>query len=220
MKKLRVLNENDVELRLAQKFSNGRARYLLYINSRTAQTLLDETFKPENWNVTYRDIAGFVFCHLEIYDEDSKKTIIREDVGSEKQIEPGKSIVSDALKRCISRVGWIDLYSAPEIVLQEDYGYTVSKLDVNEDHKITHITIVNKAGDTVFSWNLGNKVEPVKKADNSTVLKEFCGKLKVEPGANIDELKKFYAYYNPKAAGWKGNFDIKQLWENWLKRVA
>lgn len=220
MKKIRKLTAEDCELRLAQKFSNGRARYLVYMTSRTAQTLLDDTFGPQNWNVTYKDVCGIVFCHLEVFDEETGKTIIREDCGSEKSVEKEKSMVSDALKRCVSRLGEIDLYSSPEIILQEDYGYTVSKLDVNDDHKITHMEIVNKNGETVFNWTLGQKVETPKKIDNPTILKEFCRKLKVEPGANIEELKKFYAFYEPKAAGWKGNFEIDKLWNNWMKRVA
>lgn len=218
MKKIRKLTAEDVEIKQAFK-KDGYAKYLIYINSRAAQTLLDETYGMSNWNTEYKAVGNLIICRLSIYDEESQRWVVREETGSESNIEKEKAICSDALKRCISRFGVIDLYSTPNVYLPERNDYFVKELEVNEERKITHLVISSTLG-IAMDWTLGQKVaEPVTKSKEET-LKDFCHQKKSEEGISRDELKKFWEYYNPKANTWKGNFDVEQLWKNWMKRAA
>ena len=218
MKELRKLRADEIEIRKAQT-KDDKTRYLLYMNSRCATDLLDDWVGKENWNMTFYEAAGLLFCKIQVWDAENQRWIERSDTGSESNIEKDKGKVSDCIKRTVSRFGWTELYTAPTIWLPDRGDYYVSDIAISDDRKIKHLVISSNQG-VALDWKLGQKMTAPAAKDNATVLKDFCGKLKVEPGVNIDELKKFYAYYNPKAAGWKGNFDIKQLWENWLKRVA
>jgi len=218
MNTLRKLRAEEIEIRKAQT-KDDKARYLLYMDSRCATDLLNEWVGNENWQMSFYEAAGLLFCKIQVWDAENQRWIERSDTGSESNIEKEKGKVSDAIKRTVSRFGWTELYSAPTIWLPERYDYYVSDIKIDDNRKITRLVISSTQG-VAFDWKLGQKTTAPVTKDNVAALKDFCGKLKIEPEANIDELKKFYAYYNPKAAGWKGNFDIKQLWENWIKRAA
>lgn len=218
MKKIRHLTAEDLEMKVAFK-KDGSAKYLIYINSRAAQTLLDETYGPENWNTEFKAVGNLIICRLSVWDEETQRWVYREETGSEGNIEKEKTICSDAFKRCISRLGVIELYSTPNIYLPERNDYYVSQIEINNDRKITHLVISSSQG-VAMDWTIGQKVaEPVTKSKEET-LKEYCHQKKTEEGINRDELKKFWEFYQPKASGWKGNFDVDRLWQNWMARVA
>lgn len=218
MKKIRHLTAEDLEMKVAFK-KDGSAKYLIYINSRAAQTLLDETYGPENWNTEFKAVGNLIICRLSVWDEETQRWVYREETGSEGNIEKEKTICSDAFKRCISRLGVIELYSTPNIYLPERNDYYVSQIEINDDRKITHLVISSSQG-VAMDWTLGQKVaEPVTKSKEEA-LKEYCHQKKTEEGINRDELKKFWEFYQPKASGWKGNFDVDRLWQNWMARVA
>lgn len=221
MKQIRKLTAEDVELKPCfENKESGLCKYLVYIDSRAVTILLDETFGPQNWVTDYFEAGGLIFCKLSIYDEETKRWVYRTETGTEKNIEREKAICSDALKRCISRFSVTELYSTPNIYLPKRNDYRVSVLNVSDDRKVERIVIVDGQGNVAMDWHKGQPVsEPVTKSKEET-LKEYCHQKKTEEGINRDELKKFWEFYQPKASGWKGNFDVDRLWQNWMARVA
>lgn len=220
MKKIRHLTADDVELKPCFE-KDGNAKYLVYIDSRAVTNLLDETYKMENWVTEYKEVAGMVVCRLSIYDEETDRWVYREETGSEKSIEREKSIVSDAIKRCISRFGVTELYSAPNIMLPKRNDYKVTTLEVSEDRKITHLVISSSQG-VALDWTLGQKVtEPVTK-DNATVLKDWCTAHKHQEGYSNDDLKEFYNYWLGRIQSGKftGAFIPEKMWEKQQNRRA
>lgn len=99
----------------------ARARYVPYIDSREAASLLDEWVGPTNWRDIYEPttIAGkeAMFCHIEIRANARHSSgaemapvshhpddvwIRHTDIGSVTGFEQQKGTVSDAFKRCAS----------------------------------------------------------------------------------------------------------------------
>lgn len=220
MRELRKLRADEIEIRKAQ-VKDDKARYLLYMNSRCATDLLDEWVGKENWTMSFYEAAGLLFCKIQVWDAENQRWIERSDTGSESNIEKEKGKVSDCIKRTVSRFGWSELYSTPSIWLPDRNDYYVSDIEINDERKITHLVISSSNG-VALDWKFGQKVAepvPVTKSKEET-LKEYCHQKKTEEGINRDELKKFWEFYQPKASGWKGNFDVDRLWQNWMARVA
>lgn len=241
MKKIRTLKANEIECR-PQSVKDGKVTLLLYIDSRAATDLLDETYGMENWTIEYKDVAGQIYGRLSIYDVDTNRWVYREDTGSPANIEKEKSIASDIVKRCIVRFGVTELYSTPRIQIEDDKygntGYKVSEIEYDDSRNITHLVIVNRFGKEVYRWNNNAVTQPThfkptvqaytqtqqdelewkeEKKDNATLLAEFC-KSKTEAGENRDELGKFYRYWSKKE--FKGQMNVERLWTNWLSRAT
>lgn len=246
MKKIRTLKANEIEVRTAM-VKDGKATQLLYIDSRAATDLLDETYGMENWTIEYKDVAGQIYGRLSIYDVETNRWVFREDTGSPANIEKEKSLASDIVKRCIVRFGVTELYSSPKIVIPDDgygnTGYKVSEIEYNEDREIIHLVIVNRFNKEVFRWGKGDVTPIVKtapktvindhreysndelewkpdepKKDNKTLLTEFCASKKMEEGVNKDELLRFYNYYSKKE--FKGLMNVERLWSKWTEKAA
>lgn len=166
MKKIRTLKANEIEVRTAM-VKDGKATQLLYIDSRAATDLLDETYGMENWTIEYKDVAGQIYGRLSVYDTETNRWVFREDTGSPANIEKEKSLASDIVKRCIVRFGVTELYSTPKIVIPDDgygnSGYKVSEIDYNEYREITHLVIVNRFGKEAFRWDIGAVVPQQQK---------------------------------------------------------
>lgn len=239
MKKIRTLKANEIEVRTAM-VKDGKATQLLYIDSRAATDLLDETYGMENWTIEYKDVAGQIYGRLSVYDTETNRWVFREDTGSPANIEKEKSLASDIVKRCIVRFGVTELYSSPKIVIPDDgynnSGYKVSEIDYDENRNIIHLVITNRFGKELFRWDMGNTTTPMVKTspkqvindeslewtddittikDNRTLLTEFCTEKK-NSGDDKEQLKKFYNYYVEKANGWKGTFNITALYNKWM----
>ena len=156
---LRTLKADEIEVRV-QQIKDGKAIMLLYIDSRAATELLDETFGNMNWTSEFYDVNGKTFCKIGVYDEDRKIWVWKSDVGSESNIEAEKGMVSDAYKRVLTRFGVTELYSAPRITIPDDgykcSGYKVSEIQYDERRRIIHLVIVNKFGKEVFRWSSNN----------------------------------------------------------------
>lgn len=157
MKKMRNLKAHEIEIRVGNKLKDGRLNMLLYIDSRCATDLLDETYGMANWTMEYKDVAGQIYGRLTIFDEDTQRWVYREDTGSESNIEAQKGLSSDILKRCIARFGCNGLYSSPKIVLNENEIYNLEvdqvEWDQNGDMKFISISRPTKSGrHPVFAW--------------------------------------------------------------------
>ena len=226
MKKIRTLKASEIEVRL-QSVQNGVANMLLYIDSRAATNLLDETYGMENWVLEYKDVAGQIYGRLSIYDTETNRWVYREDTGSESNIEAQKGLSSDILKRLIVRFGVCELYSSPRITWTDDgyknTGYKVSEIDYNADRDITHLVIVNRFGKEAFRWDENNQgkeqpsaPKPVAQPtqSNADILATYCRSL-VDNGEDKGEVKKYYNFYNSKMPEWKGIFNPNVMWERW-----
>ena len=226
----RTLYANEIDVRV-QSVRNGKANMLLYIDSRAATDLLDETYGMENWTMEYKDVAGQIYGRLSVYDGENSRWIYREDTGSESNVEAQKGLSSDILKRCLVRYGVTELYSAPKIVLDDDgygnTGYKVSHIAYNDKRDIIELTIVNRFGKVVYNYPYSlngqcvssepqNAVTTQEKdnQDNLTVLKNFCTEMKHTEGTDITNLTKFYNFYKDKANSFQ-RFDPKRQWEKW-----
>lgn len=187
MKQIRTLKPNDIEVRACDSNAKGEVHMLLYINSRSATNLLDETYGAENYNIEYVDVAGQIYCKLSIWDEEHNRYVIRMDTGEEAKISADKSLASDALKRTIVRLGVTELYSGLAIYVPDDgyknTGYKVTEIEYDSNRNITHLVMTNRFGKEVYRWDEGSKPQtsnntpkqaPQKKTKLST---EECVKI-------------------------------------------
>lgn len=93
----------DVVWRIDGNPSNGRARFVPFIDSRVCASLLDQWVGPWNWRDEYEpatiDGKNAMYCHLEIRDPETGEWVRKTDVGSPTGFEAQKGIMSDSFKR-------------------------------------------------------------------------------------------------------------------------
>lgn len=88
----------DVKWRVDSKPTNGRARFIPYINAEVLATLLDEWVGPECWSDRYEQAHGKgLWCHLSVKVGD--EWVTKTDIGVPSNMEAEKGQVSDAFKR-------------------------------------------------------------------------------------------------------------------------
>ena len=239
MKKIRTLRAEEIEVR-TQSVKNNKANMLLYINSRSATDLLDETYGMENWMIEYKDVAGQIYGRLSVYDTETDRWVVREDTGSESNVEAEKGLASDILKRCIVRLGVTELYSSPKIQWDDDgygnTGYKVTEIKYDDRRNITHLVIANRFGKEQFRWDKTQKIQMVQQVtnntqedlewkedvpvkDNKTLLTEFCGQM-TNNGYDRHQVGNFFRYYEKKCGTWNGKFDVEKLFSNWMSKAA
>ena len=239
MMKFRTLNAEEIEVR-PQSVKNGKATMLLYIDSRCVTNILDETVGCMNWQSEFYEVNGQTMGKLGIWDEVKNMWVWKSDTGSESNVEAEKGLISDCYKRLLSRWGVTELYSAPRINWDDDgygnTGYKVTEITYDDNRKITHLVIVNRFGKEQFRWDKTAVAQPTQyipktiiqtpnedlewkedKKDNATLLTEFC-KAKTEAGEDREQLAKFYRYYSKK--DFKGEMNVKKLWELWISKSA
>ena len=236
MNKFRLLKANEIECR-PQSVKDGKVTLLLYIDSRAATDLLDETYGMENWTIEYKDVAGQIYGRLSVYDVETNRWVYREDTGSPANIEKEKSLASDIIKRCIVRLGVTELYSTPKIQIEDDKygntGYKVSEIEYDTNRNIIHLVLVNRFGKEIYKWNKNEISQPNNKPqiqqtnkdlewkdetkDNLTVLTEYCRE-RTEAGEDREELGKFFRYWSKKE--FKGQMNVEKLWNLWKQKAA
>lgn len=237
----RSLRAEEVDVRPAQA-TNGKATLLLYQDARCAMNILDETVGNIGWQKEFYDAKGLLMCRIGIRDSLTGEWLWKSDTGSESNIEADKGLASDAFKR--AAVSWgigRELYTAPQIkvnLTDKDLyngkltqSFKVGSMSV-EDGEITSLTILDKWGKERFSWNStsGEKPQPYTSSTTSSPsssklsLRDFCSEKKKEEGIDIDNLVKFFNYYNKPS---KDNpditieqsfksFDAAKMWERWI----
>ena len=232
------LTPQQIEVRPTNTKFKGSANLLLYIDSRCAANILNDTVGVFNWQIEYKSVNDKVYGRLSVRHPETGEWVIKEDTGSESNIEADKGQASDILKRCIARWGCDYLYSSPDIKIKcpDSYYYNdklsmsfrVSEIEYT-DKKISKLTIVVKFNNIVFNWikDGENTTTSIKKTDtpteekndnpvsNQEALKGFCTMTKTPE--NEKNLLRFYNYYLPKCDGWKGVMNFMQLWDNWCK---
>lgn len=111
----RDLKANEIDCRLSQINEKGLT-LLLYKDARVDMDILDETVGAKNWQRKHtRDNAN---CIIEIWDENKKEWISKEDTGTESFTEKEKGLASDSFKRAGFNWGiGRELYTAPFIYI-------------------------------------------------------------------------------------------------------
>ena len=167
-RKFRLLNENDIEVRVKKVTEKG-AVALLYKTARVDMDILDETVGPENWTDDYKEIKGNLYCGIGIQFPDAEGYAWKWDCGIEsREDEDGnqkKGEASDAFKRAGFKWGiGRELYTAPFIRLKESeyqgkkrYStfdtFEVEKIAYDDAGRISGLAIQNeKTRERVFVW--------------------------------------------------------------------
>ena len=132
----RYLKANEIDCRVSQINEKGLA-LLLYKDARVDMDILDETVGAKNWQRKHtRDNAN---CIIEIWDEDKKEWISKEDTGTESFTEKEKGLASDSFKRAGFNWGiGRELYTAPFI-------YIPVIDEKNETNFVLHICKISQA---------------------------------------------------------------------------
>ena len=167
-----TLNPEDIEVKVKQITAKG-ALALLYKTARTDMEYLDKVFGIGNWQCSYEEIKGNLYCTIQIWDEDKGQWVAKQDCGiPSREDDEGnekKGEASDAFKRAGFRVGiGRELYSSPFIWLsveteKDDRGkfqlkdrfakFEVSEIGYDKSRKINRLRIVNtKTGATVYEY--------------------------------------------------------------------
>lgn len=163
-KEIRTLRAEEIECRIGTISEKG-VSLLLYKDARADMKILDEVFGPFGWKRSHQEIDGNLYCTVEIWDEEKKQWIQKQDVGTTSFSEREKGQASDSFKRACVSVGiGRELYTAPFIwisakkcILQKkgeklycNDKFKVYDVNYNEDREITSLSICNQDGVIVF----------------------------------------------------------------------
>ena len=78
-KEIRLLHADEIECRVAMVTEKG-VSLLLYKDARVDQKILDETFSVFGWKRSHQMIDGNLYCTVEVWDEEKKQWIGKQDV--------------------------------------------------------------------------------------------------------------------------------------------
>ena len=160
---MRTLRKDEIEVRVAST-QNNVAQLLLYKTARTDAAILDETFGQFNWQCSYSEIKGNLFCTISVRDPNTNEWISKSDCGAESNIEKEKGEASDAFKRAGFKFGvGVELYSTPRIKIPIEESdmyngrfcqtFSLKDIEISPDHKITSLTIQDRRGNVRYTYN-------------------------------------------------------------------
>src|SRR5690554_5066101 len=192
---MRTLRAEEINVK-PQMFVNGKALLIIFKDSRVDMDMLDEEFGAKNWQRKHKEVAGKMFCSIEVWDAE-KGWIAKEDVGIESDIEKEKGESSDSFKRAGTNWGiGRELYTAPQIwiTLKKDELKEGKKLYTKffvdrieyEGHSIIALEIIDQYGEIRFQWEKGMKApQPRTQVDDIKAVKENA--LRMLKEAKVDE---------------------------------
>ena len=166
---MRILRKDEIEVRVAST-QNNVAQLLLYKTARTDAAILDETFGQFNWQCSYSEIKGNLFCTISVKDPNTNEWISKSDCGVESNIEKEKGEASDAFKRSGFKWGvGVELYSTPRIKIPIEESdmyngkfcqtFSLKDIEISPDHKITSLTIQDRRGNVRYTYNAQDNTE-------------------------------------------------------------
>ena len=168
MKEIRLLKAQEIECRVSIINEKGLS-LLLFKDARVDQKILDETFTMSGWKRTHQSIDGNLYCTVEIWDEEKRQWIAKQDVGTMSYSEKEKGQASDSFKRACFNVGiGRELYSAPFIwipagkaIIQKKGDkyismehFSVKEIAYDKNREIIQLVIVNAKNDTVYTFGV------------------------------------------------------------------
>lgn len=167
----RKLYASEIDARVSTINKNG-CSLLLYKDARVDQNILDETFGIFGWKRSHQLIGDRLYCTVEVWDDDKKQWISKQDVGTESYTEKEKGQASDSFKRACFNLGiGRELYTAPFIwitpdkvnITEKDGRYTttdrfaVESIGYSEDGNINKI-VITKKGIVAYQWEKNEKI--------------------------------------------------------------
>lgn len=168
--KMRTLRKDEIEVRVAST-QNNVAQLLLYKTARTDAAILDETFGQFNWQCSYSENKGNLFCTISVKDPNTNEWVSKTDCGSGSNIEKEKGEASDSFKRAGFRWGiGVELYSTPRIKIPMEesdmyngrfcQSFSLKDIQISPDHKITSLTIQDRRGNVRYTYNAQQQYQP------------------------------------------------------------
>ena len=175
-KQIRTLRADEVECRVQQVTEKG-CILLIYKDARVDMRILDETFGVDGWQRTHEVINGNLFCNIEIWSDDKKCWIKKQDVGTESNTEKEKGEASDSFKRAGFNVGiGRELYSSPFIWIKLD----PSEIEKNSQGK-PQLSRSVKFGVTSIKYDENKDITELVISDNKGVVRYTFGSSKTAP---------------------------------------
>lgn len=184
MKEIRLLKAEEYECRVGTIGQKGLS-LLLYKDARVDMKILDEVFTPMGWKRSHQSIDGDLYCTIEIWDDEKKEWISKQDVGIPSYSQPEKGKSSDSFKRASTNVGiGREAYTAPFIwipaekcnIQKKSYGdgyetkdkFKVKEVQYNASREIINLSIVNQKGIEVYRMTYDKKKagEPITEGPN------------------------------------------------------
>ena len=177
---IRLLRADEIECRIGTISDKGLS-LLLYKDARADMKILDETFGVLGWRRTHQSIDGNLYCTVELWDDEKKCWIAKQDVGTVSYTEKEKGQASDSFKRACVTVGiGRELYSAPFVWVSAQKcniqrrndkfvcydKFEISNIVYSDDREIIGLTIINgSTGEVVYN---GYKKPRVSASSNSS----------------------------------------------------
>ena len=190
-KQIRTLRADEIECRVQQVTEKGCV-LLIYKDARVDMRILDETFGIDGWQRTHEVINGNLFCNIEIWSDDKKSWIKKQDVGTESNTEKEKGEASDSFKRAGFNVGiGRELYSSPFIWIKLDPSeveknsqgkpqlsraikFNVSSIKYDENKDITELVISDNKGAIRYTFRSSKKsTEQPKVIDTTEIVLNY-----------------------------------------------
>ena len=186
---MRNLRKDEIEVRVAST-QNNVAQLLLYKTARTDAAILDETFGQFNWQCSYSEIKGNLFCTISVRDPNTNEWVSKSDCGAESNIEKEKGEASDAFKRSGARWGvGVELYSTPRIKIPIEESdmyngrfcqtFSLKDIQISPDHKITSLTIQDRRGNVRYTYNAQKPQLIQENAQDNTERFDFSQPIRV-----------------------------------------
>ena len=186
---MRNLRKDEIEVRVAST-QNNVAQLLLYKTARTDSAILDETFGQFNWQCSYSEIKGNLFCTISVRDPNTNEWISKSDCGAESNIEKEKGEASDAFKRAGFKWGvGVELYSTPRIKIPIEESdmyngrfcqtFSLKDIEISPDHKITSLSIQDRRGNVRYTYNAQKPQLIQENAQNNTERFDFSQPIRV-----------------------------------------
>ena len=190
MNQIRLLRPDEINCRVQKITDSAGAIILLYKDARVDMNILDETFGMMNWKRGHTDIDGSLFCHIDVWDDDKREWVSKEDVGVESFTEATKGEASDAFKRAGFNWGiGRELYTGPFIFVQLEvdeyqkgnngknqttfkFGLSVKEITYNENREIKTLVLIDKQGRERFTFGKGKQKPIPEIKETPTAVKE------------------------------------------------
>ena len=184
-KQIRTLRADEIECRVQQVTEKGCV-LLIYKDARVDMRILDETFGVDGWQRTHEVINGNLFCNIEIWSDDKKCWIKKQDVGTESNTEKEKGEASDSFKRAGFNVGiGRELYSSPFIWIKLDPSeieksqqgkpqlsrsvkFSVKSIKYDENKDITELVISDNKGSIRYTFRASKTATEQPKVIDTT----------------------------------------------------
>lgn len=185
---LRLLRADEIECRVGVVNEKGLS-LLLFKDARVDQKILDETFTPFGWRRTHQSIDGNLYCTVEIWDEEKRQWIAKQDVGTTSYSEKEKGQASDSFKRACFNWGLgRELYTAPFIWISAGIAsirqkgdryittdrFSVDSISYNEEREINGLVILNGKRDKVFELKQEAETQKKREAKKKTETKDIA----------------------------------------------